>query len=123
MRKSKYDFVGLSLLCSAFLLAVVFLSTCIKRRNLLAAIAAVAAINAAGGWYLIRQNRKKNGEYLFDFFTENGGEFFNYDIFSRARSAANASILKCREMSVDCIKTAPVCDIPVDEETTEEDFI
>lgn len=123
MRKSKCDFLGLSLLISAFLLTFIFLITCIKKRNLLAAIAAVAAINAAGGWYLLRRNRKKNGEYLFDFFTEPGGEFYNYDKFSKARSASNEFIRKCREMSADCIKTAPVCEIPVDEETTEEDFI
>ena len=123
MRKSKYDFLGMSLLGSACLLTVIFLVTCIKRRNLLAAMAAVAAINAAGGWYLIRRNRKKNGEYLFDFFTESGGEFYNYDKFSKARSAENDYILKCREINTDCIKMAPACEIPVDEETTEEDFI
>ena len=123
MRKDKYDYLGLSLLLSAFLLTVIFLITCIKKRNLLAAIAAVAAIDAAGGLYLIRRRKNKNGGCFFDFFDENNSELCDSSKIGKPHSAVNPDLRKRRDESLRFVKTAVVCEIPIDDETTEEDFL
>lgn len=123
MRKDKYDYLGISLLFSAFLLTVIFLITCIRKKNLLAALAAVAAIDAVGGWWLIRSRKKRNGGYLFDFFDENNYEVYDDDEVASAGHAVNASLHKCRDIDAECKNMTSVYEIPIDEETTEEDFV
>ena len=123
MRKDKYDYLGISLLFSAFLLTVVFLLTCIKKKNFLAALAAVAAIDAVGGWWLIKHQKKKNGGYLFDFFDENSYEVYDDDEVIKAGYAVNAALHKCREIDAECKNAVPLYEIPIDDESTEEDFV
>ncbi len=114
--KKKRDYLGFTLLASAVVMTVVFIATCIRKKNFLAAIAAVAAVNAVGGWWILRINR--HGGYLFDFFDENNYEATDEE---KAENAARAASKKC---GIDeCgVVTKPVYEIPVDEETTEADF-
>jgi len=112
--KKKRDYLGLTLLVSAFALTIVFIVTCIKKKNILAAIAAVAAVNAVGGWWVLLCNR--HGGSMFDFFDENN----NYEAFEedKAHKAKRAKMLEeCGYVST------PVDEIPVDDETTEADFV
>jgi len=110
--KKKRDYLGITLLVSAFVLTVVFIVTCIKKKNILAAIAAVAAVNAVGGSWVLRCNR--HGGNFFDFFDENHCEAFEQD---KAHKAIRAQRLaECGYVNI------PVYEIPVDDETTEADF-
>lgn len=122
MRRNKYDYIGLSLVFSIFALTVIFLITCIKKKNLLAALAAVAALDVGAIW-LIKHRKKKNGGYFFDFFDENSYEVFDESERESAGRAVRANLNKCREVTSRC-NTVPLhYEIPVDNETTEEDFI
>ena len=118
--KKKRDYLGLTLLVSAFVLTIVFIVTCIKKKNVLAALAAVAAVNAVGGWWVLRCNR--HGGYFFDFFDENNYEVFDEDEAEHARHAVRAGLHKKHDISECGVTSQPVYEIPVDDETTEEDF-
>ena len=78
----------------------------------MAAIAAVAAVDAVGGWWILRMNR--NGKALFDFFDEN-----NYEVFEEDKT--HKAIREQRLAECGCVMNA--YEIPVDDETTEADFV
>ena len=119
--KKKRDYLGLTLLISAFVLFIVFIVTCIKKRNLLAAIAAVAAANAIGGWWVLRCNRYDG--CMFDFFDENHCEAFETSDSSRKRKSKRAEYDIYRDITTGGDAEIPIYEIPVDEETTEADFV
>ena len=73
LTRKERGLLGLSLIFSAFVLIIVFIITCIRKRNLLAAIAAVAAVDVAAGWWFLNRTKKNNG-YAFDFFDEDDYE-------------------------------------------------
>ena len=121
LTRKERGLLGLSLIFSAFVLIIVFIITCIRKRNLLAAIAAVAAIDVAAGWWFLNRTKKNNG-YAFDFFDEDDYEVFDEDEAKDAEKAVYASFLK-RRHTENAGKTAkPIYEIPVDEEASEDDF-
>ena len=123
MKKKKCDYIGLSLIVSAVILTLVFIVACIKKKSLLAALSAVAAANAAGCWCFLNHKRKKNGGHFFDFFDESKYEIFDKEELEHAARAIRASFCKKR-VTDECGRTAkPIYEIPVDEETTEADFV
>ena len=123
MKKKKCDYIGLSLIVSAVILTLVFIVACIKKKSLLAALSAVAAANAAGCLCFLNHKRKKNGGHFFDFFDESKYEIFDKEELEHAARAIRASFCKNR-VTDECGRTAkPIYEIPVDEETTEADFV
>ena len=122
MKKKKCDYIGLSLIVSAVILTLVFIAACIKKKSILAAFSAVAAVNLAGCWCFLTHNRKKNGGHFFDFFDESKYEIFDKEELEHAARAIRAGFCK-KHITDECGRTAkPIYEIPVDEETTEADF-
>ncbi|MBQ8388450.1 MAG: hypothetical protein IJX46_05965 [Clostridia bacterium] len=121
LTRKERGFLGLSLIFSACMLVIVFIITCIKKKNLLAALAAVAAIDVAAGCWFLHRTKKNNG-YAFDFFDEDDYEIFDEEEAKDAEKAIYASFLKRRGTENAGRSAKPVYEIPVDEDASEEDF-
>ena len=123
MKSSKRDYLGLSLLVSAVVATFVFLIACVKRKSFLSALAAVVAVNSSGCLWLLKHRRKKNGGHFFDFFDESKYEVFDEEEAEHAGKAVRAGFCK-KHITDECGRTAkPIYEIPVDDETTEADFV
>ncbi len=123
MKRREREYLGIALLFSAFMLVCIFIITCIRKKNLLAAIAAVAAIDVAGGYWLLRRARKKNNGYAFDFFDEDNYEVFDDDEIESADRAIHAGFHKRQRADNAGRAARPAYEIPVDDEATEADFV
>ncbi len=120
---NKREYVGVALILSAALMVVIFIITCIKKKNLLAALAAVAAMDITAGYFLIKNARKKNNGYMFDLFDEEDYEVFDEDEAADAEHKIRASFNKRHGAEGRGASVKPAYEIPVDEDATEEDFI
>lgn len=121
--EGKRDYLALSLLVSAAAFTGIFAVACVKRKSLVAALAAVAAINTAGGMWLVSSMRKKNGGYLFDLFDESDYEVFDDDEAKRAYRTVRSGLYGKRSGDNAGRTAAPIRPIPVDDTATEADFI
>lgn len=101
MKKTKWDFLGFSFLTAAFIMLITFFAICIKKKNILAAIAAATAVCASTGVWILSD--KKNSMSISKLFV--GKADIKYAVPSKAKKVAT-----------------PAFEIPVDEEATEEDF-
>ena len=108
MKRNGRDYLGLSLFLTAITLTVAFIVMCIKKRNLPAALAGLAALYATGGLWFVSERRYQKCE-ICECFEESLKE-------SSKNSKALAHKLTHRKDSL------PIYEIPVDDETTEEDF-
>ena len=93
-RRTKNEYIGAALILSAILMVIIFIITCIKKKNLLAALAAVAAMDITAGYFLIKNAHRKNNGYTFDFFDEDDYEIFDDDEADKADRAIHASFHK-----------------------------
>ena len=119
----KRDYLALSLLISSVAFMGIFVVACIKKKSLIAALAAVAAINTAGGIWLVSSMRKKNGGYLFDLFDEGDYEVFSDEEAKRADRAVRCGLYGKRSGDSGGKTAMPIRSIPIDETATEDDFI
>ncbi len=107
MKKTRQYYITLSLFATAVTVMTVFIVTCLKKRNFPAAVAAVAALLATGGlWYMNENRQSIVGRYCFD-------EGFKPD---RKKKDVITELTHRRD-------SLPINEIPVDDETTEEDFV
>ena len=120
---NRREYLGVALILSAALMVVIFIITCIKKKNLLAAIAAVAAIDITAGYFLIKGARKKNNGYVFDLFDGEDYEVFDDDEAKNAERTIRASFNKRHSADGRGKSAKPIYEIPVDDEATEEDFV
>lgn len=121
--KRNRDYLTLSLLASAAAFAVIFVIACIRKKSLVAALAAVAALNTAGGVWLVNSMRRKNGGYLFDLFDEGDYEVFDDEEAKRADRAVRSVLYGKRSGDNSGRTAAPIRQIPVDDTATEAEFI
>lgn len=119
----KRDYIALSLLISSVAFMGIFVVACIKKKSLIAALAAVAAINTAGGIWLVSSMRKKNGGYLFDLFDEEDYEVFSDEEAKHADRAVRCGLYGKRSGDSGGKTAMPIRSIPIDETATEDDFI
>ena len=119
----KRDYIALSLLISSVAFMGIFVVACIKKKSLIAALAAVAAINTAGGIWLVSSMRKKNGGYLFDLSDEGDYEVFSDEEAKRADRAVRCGLYGKRSGDSGGKTAMPIRSIPIDETATEDDFI
>ena len=123
MKSKKRDYLGLSLLFSAVVSTFVFLIACIRKKSFLSAFAAVVAVNSAGCLWLLKHRRKKNGGHFFDFFDESKYEVFDEEEVKRADAVVRAGFCKKCVTDEGGRTSKPIYEIPVDDETTEADFV
>ncbi len=107
MKKMKQDYLTPSLFAAAATVTGACIVACLKKRNFAAALAASAALVATGGlWYMNENRQSIIGKYCFDEGFKPG----------KAASKWTTAELTHRRDSL------PINEIPVDDETTEEDF-
>lgn len=120
---NKREYAGGALILSALLMVIIFVITCIKKKNLLAAFAAVAAMDFTVGYFLIKNARKRNNGYMFDLFDGEDYEVFDEDEAANADRTIRASFNKRHSAEARGRNVKPAYEIPVDDEATEEDFV
>ncbi len=109
MKKARYDYVGFSLFVTIVALIIVFIITCLKKRNFVAALTAVTTLYATGAlWYLNGDRQSIVGRYCFD----------EGDKVRRRKKKAKDTITELTHRR----DSLPINEIPVDDETTEADF-
>ncbi len=108
MKRNGRDYLGLSLFLTAITLTVAFIVMCIKKRNLPAALAGLAALYATGGLWLVSERRYQKCE-VCDCFEGVVKES------SKKNKAADHKLTHRKD-------SLPIYEIPVDDEATEEDF-
>lgn len=121
--KGKRDYLALSLLVSSVAFTGIFVVACLKKKSLVAALAAVAALNTVGGMWLVSSMRKKNGGYLFDLFDEGDYEVFDDEEAKRADRTVRSVLYGKRSGDNAGRTAAPIRQIPVDDTATEAEFI
>ena len=109
MKRNGRDYLGLSLFLTAITLTVAFIVMCIKKRNLPAALAGLATLYATGGLWLVSERRYQKCEVC--------------DCFEGGLKEKKGKKNKEADHKLTHRKDSlPIFDIPVDVETTEEDF-
>ena len=117
MTKRTRQTLGLSLLVSAFTLSVLFIVSCIKKKSILSAILALAALEGGAGAYLLMADDKKKKAIRRSF----ESEWFDGDEADLADRVMKAELGLGEEEGM---THAPRLhrEIPRDEEACEADF-
>ncbi len=121
-RKGKPDYIAISLLISSIALIGIFVTACVRKKSLVAALTAVAALNTAAGWWFVTSRRKKHGGYLFDLFDEGSYEVFSDDEAASADRAVRSGLYRKRAAERPNGSGQLIRAIPIDETATEAEF-
>lgn len=123
-KKQSKQVVAISLIVAAVSMVAVFLSVCIRKKSLAKALLAVAAMEGAVGTFILWQQSFEERRAAMPRFSFDGpdAELFDADEADEVEDQMGEVLGSCSATDRQPAGK-PIFTIPVDEETTEADFL